>query len=193
MNDFVDQLGLTKFSLYVQDYGAPVGYRIAAQHPERIQTLIVQNGNAYEEGIDNDFWKPIKTYWANKTAENAAPLVEAFNLEAIKWQYTNGAKQPEKIDPDTWTFDHALISRPGQEAIQLALFYSYGSNPPAYPKWQEFFRKQQPPTLIVWGKNDVIFPEAGAKAYLRDLPKAELHLLDTGHFALEEDGIPSHS
>jgi pimeloyl-ACP methyl ester carboxylesterase len=188
MTDFVEQLGLTKLSLYVQDYGAPVGYRIASQHPERIQTLIVQNGNAYEEGIDNDFWNPIKAYWANKTAENAAPLTQAFSLEAIKWQYTNGAKQPEKIDPDTWTIDHALISRPGEQAIQLALFYSYGSNPPAYPKWQEFLRKQQPPTLIVWGKNDVIFPEAGARAYLRDLPKAELHLLDTGHFALEEDG-----
>ena len=188
VNDFVGQLGLTKFSLYVQDYGAPVGYRIALQHPERIQALIVQNGNAYEAGIDNDFWKPIKAYWANKTAENAAALLPAFSLEAIKWQYTNGAKQPETIDPDTWTLDHALISRPGQEAIQLALFYSYGSNPPAYPKWQEFFRQSQPPTLIVWGKNDVIFPAAGARAYLRDLPRAELHLLDTGHFALEEEG-----
>jgi pimeloyl-ACP methyl ester carboxylesterase len=188
MDDLVAELGLTKYSLYVQDYGAPVGYRIAAQHPERVQALIVQNGNAYEEGLDNDFWKPIKSYWANRTPESAAPLLQALKVDATKWQYTNGVRQPEKIDPDTWTIDQALLDRPGQEAIQLALFYSYGSNPPLYSKWQEYFRKNQPPTLIVWGKNDAIFPAAGATPYLRDLPKAELHLLDTGHFALEEDG-----
>lgn len=185
---FVTQLGLEKYSLYVQDYGAPVGYRLATQHPERVQALIVQNGNAYAEGIDNDFWKPIKAYWANKTPENAAPLLEALKLETTKWQYTNGVRQLEKIDPDTWTIDQALLDRPGQQSIQLALFYSYGSNPPLYPRWQEFFRKTQPPTLIVWGKNDSIFPAAGARPYLRDLPNAEIHLLDTGHFALEEDG-----
>jgi pimeloyl-ACP methyl ester carboxylesterase len=188
MDDFVNQLGLTKYSLYVQDYGAPVGYRLASQHPERVQALIVQNGNAYAEGLANDFWKPIEAYWAGKTPENAAPLRQALKVDAIKWQYTNGTRQPEKIDPDTWTIDQALLERPGQEEIQLALFYSYGSNPPNYPKWQEFFRKYQPPTLVVWGKNDEIFPAAGATPYLRDLPKAELHLLDTGHFALEEDG-----
>ncbi len=188
MDGFVAQLGLTKYSLYVQDYGAPVGYRLASQHPERVQALIVQNGNAYAEGLANDFWKPIKAYWANETPENAAPLLQALKVDAIKWQYTNGTRQPEKIDPDTWTIDQALLDRPGQEEIQMALFYSYGSNPPSYPKWQEFFRKYQPPTLIVWGKNDEIFPSAGATPYLRDLPKAELHLLDTGHFALEEDG-----
>ena len=188
MEDFVNQLGLTKYTLYVQDYGAPVGYRLASQHPERVQALIVQNGNAYAEGLANDFWKPIKAYWVSKTPENAAPLRQALKVDAIKWQYTNGTRQPEKIDPDTWTIDQALLERPGQEEIQLALFYSYGSNPPNYPKWQEFFRKYQPPTLIVWGKNDAIFPAEGATPYLRDLPKAELHLLDTGHFALEEDG-----
>jgi pimeloyl-ACP methyl ester carboxylesterase len=188
IEDFVNQLGLTKYTLYVQDYGAPVGYRLASQHPERVQALIVQNGNAYAEGLANDFWKPIKAYWAGKTPENAAPLRQALKVDAIKWQYTNGTRQPEKIDPDTWTIDRALLERSGQEEIQLALFYSYGSNPPNYPKWQEFFRKYQPPTLIVWGKNDAIFPAAGATPYLRDLPKAELHLLDTGHFALEEDG-----
>jgi pimeloyl-ACP methyl ester carboxylesterase len=188
MDKFVTHLGLTKYSLYVQDYGAPVGYRLATQHPERVQALIVQNGNAYAEGLDNDFWKPIKAYWASKTPETTAPLLQALKLDAIKWQYTNGVRQPEKIDPDTWTIDQALIDRPGQEAIQLALFYSYGSNPLAYPQWQEYFRKYQPPTLIVWGKNDAIFPAAGATPYLRDLPEAELHLLDTGHFALEEDG-----
>src|SRR5258707_9555856 len=188
MDDFVNQLGLTKYSLYVQDYGAPVGYRLASQNPERVQALIVQNGNAYAEGLANDFWKPIKAYWAGKTPENAAPLREALKVDAIKRQSTNGPRQPEKTDPHTWTIDQALLERPGQEEIQMALFYSYGSNPPNYPKWQEFFRKYQPPTLIVWGKNDEIFPAAGATPYLRDLPKAELHLLDTGHFALEEDG-----
>jgi pimeloyl-ACP methyl ester carboxylesterase len=158
------------------------------QHPQRVEALIVQNGNAYAEGLANDFWKPIKAYWAGQTPENAVPLRQALKVDAIKWQYTNGTRQPEKIDPDTWTIDQALLERPGQEDIQMALFYSYGSNPPNYPKWQEFFQKYQPPTLIVWGKNDEIFPAAGATPYLRDLPKAELHLLDTGHFALEEEG-----
>src|SRR5260370_29259051 len=188
MDDVVAQLGLTKYSLSVQDYGAPVGYRLASQHPERVQALIVQNGNAYGEGLANDFWKPIKAYWAGKTPENAAPLLQALKVDAIKWQYTNGTRQPEKIYPDTWTIDQALLDRPGQEAIQLALFYSYGSNPLLYPQWQELFQQSHPPTLIVWGKNREIFPSAGATPYLRDLPKAELHLLDTGHFALEGDG-----
>ncbi len=172
MDDFVAQLGLTKYSLYVKDYGAPVGYRLASQHPERVQALIVQNGNAYVEGLANDFWKPIKAYWADKTPENAAPLRQALKLDAIKWQYTNGVRQPEKIDPDTWTIDGELLNRPGQEAIQLALFYSYRSNPLLYSQWQEYFRRHQPPALIVWGKNDEIFPAAGATPYLRDLPKA---------------------
>jgi len=185
---FVEQLGLQRYSLYIQDYGAPVGYRLALQHPERLQALIVQNGNAYVEGIDNDFWKPIKAYWANRTPDNAAPLREALKVETTKWQYTHGVSQLDKIDPDTWTIDQALLDRVGQQDIQLALFYSYGSNPPLYPKWQQFLREKQPPTLIAWGKNDAIFPAAGAEAYLRDLPEAELHLLDTGHFALEEDG-----
>jgi len=188
IDDFVTQLGLKKYSLYVQDYGAPVGYRLAVRHPERVQALIVQNGNAYAEGIENDFWTPIKRFWADKSPENTTPVRQGLSLEATKWQYTNGVRQAEKIDPDTWTIDQALLNRPGQEEIQLALFYSYRSNPDAYPKWHEFFRNYQPPTLIVWGKNDAIFPAAGAEAYLRDLPKAELHLLDTGHFALEEDG-----
>jgi pimeloyl-ACP methyl ester carboxylesterase len=188
IDGFVTRIGLKKYSLYVQDYGAPVGYRLAVRHPERVQALIVQNGNAYVEGIDNDFWAPIKKFWADKSPENAAALRQALTLDAIKWRYTHGVRQPEKIDPDTWTVDEALLNKPGEDVIQLALFYSYRSNPDAYPQWHEFFRKYQPPTLIVWGKNDEIFPAAGAQAYLRDLPKAELHLLDTGHFALEEDG-----
>jgi len=188
VDNFVVQLGLARYSLYIQDYGAPVGFRLALHHPKRIQALIVQNGNAYVEGINNDFWKPIKAYWANRTPENAAPLRDALKVETTKWQYTHGASQLDKIDPDTWTVDQALLDRAGQQDIQLALFYSYGSNPPLYPKWQQFLRENQPPTLIVWGKNDAIFPAPGAEAYLRDVPKAELHLLDTGHFALEEDG-----
>src|ERR1700749_5016403 len=118
--------------MYVQDSGAPVGYRLFEKKPDRLTGLIVQNGNAYAEGLDNDFWKPIKAYWANKTPETAAPVLEALKVDAIKWQYTHGVRQPEKIDPDTWIIDRALVDRPGQEAIQLALFYSYGSNPPAY-------------------------------------------------------------
>jgi pimeloyl-ACP methyl ester carboxylesterase len=150
--------------------------------------LVVQNGNAYEEGLDNDFWKPLKAYWKDRTDKNAEPLNAFLKLEATKWQYTHGVRNVESISPDGWTIDQALLDRPGNASIQLALFYSYGSNPPLYPKWQEYFRKHQPPTLVVWGKNDVIFPAAGAEPYKRDLKTLEFHLLDTGHFALEEDG-----
>ena len=150
--------------------------------------LVVQNGNAYDEGIDNDFWKPIKAYWKDRTEKNAEPLRKFFTLEATKWQYTHGVRKVEAISPDAWTLDQHFLDRPGNADIQLALFYSYGSNPKLYPKWQEYFRKHQPPTLIVWGKNDAIFPAAGAEPYKRDLKTVEFHLLDTGHFALEEDG-----
>jgi pimeloyl-ACP methyl ester carboxylesterase len=185
---FTQQIGLTRFSLYVQDYGAPVGYRLAVKHPERIQALVVQNGNAYEEGLPDSFWKPIKTYWRERTPENAVPLAKSLEVEATKWQYTHGARQPELISPDAWLVDQLYLDRPGNKEIQLQLFYSYGSNPPQYPAWQEYFRRHQPPTLIVWGKNDPIFPESGAHPYKRDLKHVEFHLLDTGHFALEEEG-----
>lgn len=188
MDQFTEALKLDKFSLYVMDYGAPIGYRIAAQHPERIQALVVQNGNAYDEGLDNDFWKPIKAFWKNKSEENAAPLKPLFELDATKWQYHTGVRNLEAISPDAWLHDQAGMDRPGNKDIQLELFYSYGSNPQHYPKWQEYFRKHQPPMLIVWGKNDQIFPPAGAEPYKRDLKNLEFHLLDTGHFALEEDG-----
>lgn len=184
---FITALDLKKYSLYVMDYGAPVGYRIAAKYPERVQALIVQNGNAYEEGL-REFWEPIKAYWQDKSPENAEKLKYLFTLEATKWQYTNGVRNLEAISPDTWTIDQHFLDRSGNEAIQLALFYSYGSNPPLYPQWQEYFRKYQPPTLIVWGKNDYIFPVEGAYPYQRDLKDVEFHLLDTGHFALEEEG-----
>ncbi|MBC1221207.1 alpha/beta hydrolase [Nostoc sp. UCD121] len=184
---FIAAIALKKYSLYVMDYGAPIGYRIAAKYPERVQSLIVQNGNAYEEGL-REFWEPIKAYWQERSPENAEKLKYLVTLEATKWQYTNGVRNLEAISPDTWTIDQHFLDRPGNDEIQLALLYSYGTNPPLYPQWQEYFRKYQPPTLIVWGKNDYIFPPEGAHPYKRDLKDVELHLLDTGHFALEEDG-----
>ena len=185
---FTEKVGLKAYTLYVQDYGAPVGYRLAAKHPERVTGLVVQNGNAYDEGLDNDFWKPLKAYWKDRTEANAKPLRGFLTLEATKWQYTHGVRNAEAVSPDTWTFDQAMLDRPGNKEVQLALFHSYGSNPPLYPAWQAYFRKHQPPTLIVWGKNDTIFPAEGAHPYKRDLKSVEFHLLDTGHFALEEDG-----
>ena len=186
---FTAKVGLTRYALYVQDYGAPVGYRLAAEHPDRVTAIVVQNGNAYDEGIDNDFWKPIKDYWKNpgdKAKRDA--LRGLLTRDATKWQYTTGVRDASVVSPDTWTVDQFFLDRPGNAEIQLDLFLSYGSNPPHYPAWQEYFRKRQPPMLIVWGKNDPIFPAAGAHPYKRDLKDLEFHLLDTGHFALEEDG-----
>jgi pimeloyl-ACP methyl ester carboxylesterase len=184
----VQQLGIERYSLYVMDYGAPVGFRIAAKHPERVQALIVQNGNAYEEGL-REFWDPIRAYWKDRSDDNGNAIRKALLTgTATRWQYTNGVGNVSLIDPDNWIIDQALLDRPGNQEIQLALFYSYGSNPPLYPEWQAYFRKHQPPTLIVWGKNDKIFPAEGAEPYKRDLKNLEFHLLDTGHFALEEDG-----
>ncbi|MET0348939.1 MAG: alpha/beta hydrolase [Rhizobacter sp.] len=187
IDKFTVAVGATRYALYVQDYGAPIGYRIAAAHPERVTAIVVQNGNAYDEGLDNPFWVPAKAYWADKSQANGDKLRPLFELTATKWQYSEGYRDPKHISPDAPFLDQAYMDRPGNKDIQLEMFYSYGSNPPLYPSWQAYFRKHQPPMLIVWGKNDKIFPPAGAHPYLRDLPKAELHLLDTGHFALEED------
>ncbi len=184
---FTKAVGLGRYTLYVMDYGAPVGYRLATRHPERVEALIVQNGNAYDEGL-REFWTPVKAYWEAKTPENEAALRKLLTIEATKWQYTNGVRSVEAISPDTWNLDQRFLDRPGNAEIQLALFHSYGSNPPLYPEWQAYFRRHQPPTLIVWGKNDAIFPAEGAHPYKRDLKDLEFHLLDTGHFALEEDG-----
>jgi pimeloyl-ACP methyl ester carboxylesterase len=189
IDDFTEAVGLTKYALYVQDYGAPIGYRLASAHPQRIAAIVVQNGNAYDEGIDNDFWKPIKAYW--KEPESQAKRDAIRNLltyEATKWQYMTGAPNPELVSPDGPAHDQFLLDRKGNDEIQLDMFLSYGSNPPLYPKWQAYFRERQPPMLIVWGKNDQIFPPAGAEPYKRDLKNVEFHLIDAGHFALETNG-----
>lgn len=184
---FTETVGLDRYSLYLMDYGAPVGFRLATAHPERVDSLIIQNGNAYEEGL-LEFWDPLKAYWADKSDENGDALRQFFQREATVWQYTHGTRNPEAISPDNWNVDQPLLDREGNQEIQLAMFYSYGSNPPLYPKWQQYLRDHQPPTLIVWGKNDYIFPATGAHPYKRDLKELEFHLLDTGHFALEEEG-----
>ncbi len=186
---FTEEIKLNNFALYVQDYGAPVGFRIAASHPERVTAVVVQNGNAYDEGLDNDFWKPIKAYWnAPKDVTKRESLRGLLSYEATKWQYTHGVKDENRISPDGPAHDQFLLNRDGNQEIQLDLFLSYGSNPVLYPKWQEYFRKHQPPMLIVWGKNDQIFPAAGAEPYKRDVKNLEFHLLDAGHFALESNG-----
>ena len=167
------------------DYGAPVGFRLAVKHPERVETLIVQNGNAYDEGIDNDFWKPIKTYWKNRTTAQGDKLRSLLTLDATKWQYTHGVRNVKSISPGTWGHVQPLLDRPGNQEIQLEMFYSYQTNVDEYPKWQKLFRKHQPPSIIVWGKDDYIFPEAGAHPYKRDLENLEVHIIDAGHFVLE--------
>lgn len=183
---FTEAVGLTKYAVYVQDYGAPIGYRLASAHPERVTALVVQNGNAYDEGLDNDFWKPFKAYWQDPgSREKRDALRPLLTYDATKWQYTHGVKDVELVSPDGAAHDQFLMDRKGNAEIQLDLFLSYGSNPPLYPKWQAYFREHQPPMLIVWGKNDQIFPAAGAEPYKRDLKTLDYHLIDAGHFALE--------
>jgi len=179
------KLGVERFAMYVMDYGAPVGWRLALKHPEQVTALIVQNGNAYDEGL-KEFWDPIKKYWADKTDENAKPLLKLFTLETTKFQYTDGVDDLTRISPDNWVHDQVLLDRPGNADIQLDMMYDYRTNLPLYPKVQEYFRKHQPPTLIVWGERDFIFPADGAHPYKRDLQELEFHLIPTGHFALED-------
>ncbi|MDX1973574.1 MAG: alpha/beta hydrolase [Candidatus Sumerlaeia bacterium] len=186
VEEFTEKLDLDTYTIYVMDYGAPVGYRLALRNPKKIDSIVVQNGNAYEEGL-KEFWDPIKAYWANRTPETEKPLAGFLVADVTKWQYIHGTRNPENISPDNWINDQVGLDRPGNNQIQLDLFYDYRTNLELYPKLQAYFRKNQPPTLIVWGRNDYIFPADGAYPYLRDLPNAELHLLNTGHFALEED------
>jgi len=187
VDKLVGQLGLGKFSMYVMDYGAPIGYRLALRRPDQVEGLIVQNGNAYEEGL-REFWDPIKKYWADPSPENRAALHFLVEPKSTRWQYENGVADRTLLDPTTWMVDQVGLDRPGNRDIQMDLFRDYGTNVSLYPEFQAFLRKYQPPTLIVWGKNDYIFPPEGATPYSRDLKNVDAHLLDTGHFALETHG-----
>ncbi|MFR9730681.1 alpha/beta fold hydrolase [Saccharopolyspora sp. MS10] len=183
----LDELGVRDFAMYVQDYGAPIGWRLALRRPERITAIISQSGNAYEAGFVPSFWAPIWDYAADPGPENEAAVRGALELEAIRWQYLHGVPDPSLVSPDTWWHDHALLQRPGNDAVQLRLFRDYVSNVELYPAVQEHFRRSQVPLLALWGANDEIFGPDGARAFADDLPDAEIHLLDAGHFALESD------
>ena len=187
VDKLTQQLGVNNYALYVMDYGAPIGFRLASNNPERVTALIVQNGNAYNEGLEQ-FWDPIKAYWQTGGTTEREAIRWLTSIKATKWQYTNGVNDTSLVSPDTWTIDQALLDRPGNAEIHLDLFYDYRTNIPLYPQWQAYFRKHKPPALVVWGKNDAIFVAAGAAPYQRDLPDAAIHLLDTGHFALETHG-----
>jgi pimeloyl-ACP methyl ester carboxylesterase len=183
---FVDTLRLDVFSIYLQDYGAPIGLRVASRHPDRVQALIIQNGNAYMDGF-TPLWEPMFAYAGDRNGETEAPVRGLLTFEAMKWVWTHGTRDPRSIAPETWTLDAHNLDRRDNREIQLDIFYDYRLNIPEYEKFQHYFRVHQPPTLIAWGKGDEIFGPGGAEAYKRDLPKADVHLLDTGHFALEED------
>jgi len=187
MTELLDRLNVGKYAVYLMDYGAPVGYRMFANDPARVSAFIIQNGNAYDEGLQ-EFWDPIKTYWADPSVENGDALRGFLTMDATVWQFTHGVQNPANISPDNfWTVQY-LLDRPGNQEVQLEMFLDYGTNVGEYPKWQALFREYQPPALLMWGKNDVIFPEVGAHPYKADLTNLEFHLYDTGHFALEEFG-----
>ncbi|KAI9764538.1 MAG: hypothetical protein M1840_008364 [Geoglossum simile] len=189
LGEFLDALNVKVFSLYIFDYGAPVGLRLALQRPQAVRALITQNGNAYLDGIGDGF-SAIKQYWMTGSAEDREGLRQSLlSFDSVKWQYENGTPHPERIAPETWTLDHALMSRKGNQEIQLDLLKDYETNVQLYPKFQEWFRNRQVPTLIAWGKNDLLFVRPGAEAYKRDLPNAEFHLLDAGHFAGETETL----
>lgn len=188
IDKFLGQRGISKYTLMIQDYGAPVGFRVAVKHPERVSGFVVMNGNAYEEGLSAEGWGPIFEYWKEKTPELESQIASnVFSLEGMKWQYTHGTRNPDGIDPDSWNLDYMKISRPAQHRVQLDLFYDYQNNLKRYPEWQQYLRENQPPMLIVWGKNDAFFPASGAQAYLRDVEVTDYNILDTGHFPLEEE------
>ncbi|WP_338700855.1 alpha/beta fold hydrolase [Streptomyces sp. Q6] len=185
--EFTTALGLDRFALYVQDYGAPIGLRLALAHPERVTAIITQNGNAYEEGLGAEAWAPVLAYIADPSEKTAEPVRAIRSLDGIKWQYETGvpAAYRDRLDPSAWERDAADMAREGQDAIQLALMADYGTNIDLYPAFHDYFRRSQVPLLAVWGAHDQVFVREGATAFLRDLPEAEVHLLPTGHFALE--------
>ena len=187
VEELLQRKNIENYALYLMDYGAPVGYRLFADAPEKVTGFIIQNGNAYEEGLP-EFWDPIRAYWADPSEENAGPLRAFLGIEGTKWQFTHGTRNPDAISPDNYWHVQYLLDRPGNAEVQLELFYDYRTNLTLYPEWQALFREHQPPALVVWGKNDQIFPAEGAHPYRQDLTNVEFHLLDTGHFALEEDG-----
>jgi len=184
LNAFVQALKIKRFALYVFDYGAPTGFRLAMAHPDRVTAIISQNGNAYEEGL-GDAWAPIRKYWNEPTAENRDALRNILTLGGTRWQYTHGVSDPGNVAPECYTLDAALLERPGNKDIQLDLFLDYASNVKLYPAFQDYFRKATPPLLAIWGQNDPFFIPAGAEAFRKDIPSARVELLDTGHFALE--------
>lgn len=182
---FTEALGLTRYAIYVFDYGAPTGFRLAMRHPERVTAIVSQNGNAYEEGL-GDAWGPIRQYWAQPTAQNREAIRQAIlNLEGTRWQYTHGVADPEAVAPEAYTLDTALLERPGNKDVQLDLFLDYASNVKLYPTFQKYFRESQPPLLAIWGKNDPFFLPPGAEAFRKDIPNAQVRFLETGHFAIE--------
>jgi pimeloyl-ACP methyl ester carboxylesterase len=184
IDSFTQAVALHRFAIYVFDYGAPVGFRLALAHHDRITAIISQNGNAYEEGL-SDGWNPIQKYWKEQTPKNRAALRDFLRPEATKWQYVHGAQDESQVAPESYTLDSALLAREGNDEIQLDLFLDYASNVALYPRFQEYFRSKRPPLLAVWGKNDPFFLPAGAEAFKRDNPHAEVRFYDTGHFALE--------
>ena len=187
VDELLQRKSVDRYALYLMDYGAPVGFRLFSLHPDRVTGFIIQNGNAYDEGLE-EFWDPIKAYWADPSIENRESLRNSLlTIDATKWQWTHGISDDrlELVSPDNWHHDQYLLDRPGNKDIQLAMFLNYGTNVAEYPNWQAMFRKHQPPALIVWGKGDHIFPASGARPYQRDLKSVETYLLDTGHFALE--------
>jgi pimeloyl-ACP methyl ester carboxylesterase len=184
---FTEVIGFNRFAVYVFDYGAPTGFRIAVRHPERITAIISQNGNAYEEGL-SDGWTPIRAYWQEPSEANRTALRALLSPETTVWQYTHGVADTSSVSPDGYSLDNFYLARPGADEVQLDLFGDYKSNVALYPKFQDYFRVSRPPLLAVWGKNDPFFLAAGAQAFKRDNPQAEIHLLDAGHFALESRG-----
>jgi pimeloyl-ACP methyl ester carboxylesterase len=186
IDKLLGQLSFTRYALYMQDYGGPIGFRIAIAHPERVTALIIQNAAAYEEGL-SDVWELRRAFWKDRAATESKMRESFLSLEAARQRHIVGSAQPERIDPDTWTTEYQFLNGPGMDKIQLDLAYDYRNNVASYPKWQDYLRRHQPPLMVFWGKGDRIFTIAGAQAYQRDVPAAEVHLLNASHFALDEN------